>query len=94
MDDPHVILGVDAEADHLAEHPIVWQRLGPERIDLEARRLERAAILGVGHLVEEMSRHAKNDDGREEAGPDEQITSLDHLLMNFWRRLPSRFSPV
>ena len=39
MHDPDVILRVDAEADRLAEHPVVRQRLRPERIDFEPRRL-------------------------------------------------------
>ena len=45
MDDPDVILGVDAEADRLPEHPVVRQRLRPHRIDLEPRRLEAGSIL-------------------------------------------------
>ena len=56
MDDPDVILGVDAEADRLAEHPVVGQRLRPERIDFEARRLDRAAVLRGGHALEHMRR--------------------------------------
>ena len=38
MDDPDVILGVDRNAGDRSEHPVVRQRLRPERIDLEARR--------------------------------------------------------
>ena len=38
MHDEHVIARVHADADHVAEHPVVGQRLGPQRIDLEARR--------------------------------------------------------
>ena len=36
VDDPDVVLLVDPDADRQAEHPVVRQRLGPERIDLEA----------------------------------------------------------
>ena len=39
MHDPHVILGVGGDADRLSEHPVVRQRLRPERVDFEARRL-------------------------------------------------------
>ena len=39
MDDEDVILRVDADADHGAEHPVVRQRLRPHRVDLETRRL-------------------------------------------------------
>jgi hypothetical protein len=42
--DPHVILVVDPHADTAADDPMVGQRLGPERIDLEARRLDRAIL--------------------------------------------------
>ena len=35
MDDPDLVLLVDAEADRLAEDPVVGHRLWPERVDLE-----------------------------------------------------------
>ena len=41
MNDPDVILRVDRDADRLAEDPVVRQRLGPQRIDFEPRRLHR-----------------------------------------------------
>ena len=37
--DEDVIARVDAHADRVAQHPVVRQRLGPERVDLEPRRL-------------------------------------------------------
>ena len=39
MDDPHVVLRIHRQTDGLPEHPAVRQRLGPERIDFELRRL-------------------------------------------------------
>ena len=45
MDDPDVIALVHRDADRRAEHPMVRQRLRPERIDLEVRRLHRVAAL-------------------------------------------------
>ena len=39
MNDPDLVLLVDAETDRLPEHPVVRHRLGPERIDFEHRRL-------------------------------------------------------
>jgi hypothetical protein len=39
VDDEDVIARVHADADRRSEHPVVRQRLGPHRIDLEARRL-------------------------------------------------------
>ncbi len=38
MNDPDMILRVHRDADGLAHDPMVGQRLGPQRIDLEARR--------------------------------------------------------
>src|SRR5262245_52580356 len=38
---PDVIVGVDGHAGNLPEQPVVGQRLGPERVDLELRRLGR-----------------------------------------------------
>ncbi len=39
MDDEDVVLRVDADPDHGAKDPVIGKRLGPHRIDLEARRL-------------------------------------------------------
>src|SRR6195256_5958747 len=36
-----MIVGIDGEAADLAEQPVVGQRLGPEGIDLELRRIGR-----------------------------------------------------
>src|ERR1700704_5646507 len=36
-----MIVGIDGEAADLAEQPVVGQRLGPEGIDLELRRVGR-----------------------------------------------------
>ena len=68
MHDPDVILGVDAEADHLAEDPVVRQRLGPERIDFEPRRLERAPVLRARPSLE----HVAGDAERERSDGDER----------------------
>ena len=53
VDDPDVIAGVDRDADRRAEDPVVRQRLGPERIDLEARRHRSVAghVGGLGAAV-------------------------------------------
>src|SRR5207248_3495126 len=55
MDDPHVILCVDRNADRLTENPFVRQRLRPQRIDFEARRLERL-WLGLPRAVRARTR--------------------------------------
>ena len=38
VDHPHVILGVDGDARGLPHQPVVGERLGPERVDLEPRQ--------------------------------------------------------
>ena len=48
VDDPDVVARVDRDADRRAEHPVVRQRLRPERIDLEARRDAGGAEFGGG----------------------------------------------
>ena len=45
MDDPDVIALIDRHADRRSEDPMIGQRLGPERIDFEVRRLNRVAAL-------------------------------------------------
>ena len=52
MDDPDVIALVDPDADRIAEQPVVGQRLRPERIHLEARRLRARPALGSGRAFE------------------------------------------
>src|SRR5207302_3616039 len=44
MDDPDVVLLVDPDADRHAEQPVIGQRLGPQRIDLEDRRLHELRL--------------------------------------------------
>ena len=53
MHDPDVILRVDGHAGDRSEHPVIRQRLGPERIDLERRDLalpRACAATGAGRL--------------------------------------------
>ncbi|MFO1266117.1 MAG: hypothetical protein U1F67_04490 [Rubrivivax sp.] len=47
-----MVLLVDPDADRHAEHPVVGQRLGPQRVDLEAWRIDRRALLRMGEVVE------------------------------------------
>ena len=41
MEDPHVVVRIDGDAADLSGHPLVRQRLRPERIRLEQRHLAR-----------------------------------------------------
>ena len=53
MDDPDVVLVVDPDADRHAEQPAVRQRLRPQRIDLEARRLDTVLLLCLGRVLKD-----------------------------------------
>src|SRR4029453_12161781 len=57
-------------------------------------RLEPAAVLGAGPLLGETPGHCQHYDGRQKRRTDDSVLSRDHLLTNFCRRLPSKFSPV
>ena len=78
VDDPDVVAGVDPHADGVAEHPVVRQRLGPERVDLVARRLRRALDAGGGHVVERRLGDAQGDDGSERGSERPQTTVPGH----------------
>ena len=44
MNDPDVVLLIDPHADGPAEQPVIRQRLRPQRIDFEHRRLDGASL--------------------------------------------------
>jgi hypothetical protein len=67
VDDPHVILRVDGDADGLAEDPVVGEGLGPEGIDFETRREDGG---GLGFAVQHDGPDAEEGEDREEGGPD------------------------
>ena len=65
-----VILRIDADADHVAVDPMVGQRLGPERIDLEPRRLDAVGRLCVHRPLELVVRGAEGDESDKEGRTD------------------------
>ncbi len=75
MDDPDVILGVDAEADRLAEHPVVGSGFGQSGSTSKRGAWMRAAVLRAGHALEHMRRRdqARVTDARN-ADPISMIT--------------------
>ncbi len=76
--DEHVIVRVHAHADDVAEHPVVGQRLGPERIDLEARRLHhRRTRRRVERALSDAERGERRDEQR--AGGD--LRARLHFLL-------------
>ena len=76
--DPDVVLRVDADADRLAEDPVVRQRLGPERIHFEPRRLNGG--LRADRSVERPLRDAERGQRGDEARADEQMCRLMTFL--------------
>ncbi len=74
MDDPDVIVGVDADADRLAEVPAVGQRLGPRRIHFESRSLHRTFRLGVRVLLQNPLTDREHHQQGHEHRADEQVS--------------------
>ena len=68
---------------------MVRQRLRPERIDLEPRRLERAAILAPAAFSSRCAGHAERHEDARNADPISRSRLVDHRLTNFCTRLPS-----
>ena len=79
MHDPDVVLRVDGHADRLAEHPVIRQRLRPERIDLEGRRLHAGGALGRGDAFERAARDEQRGDEHEEESPENGMTRGSHV---------------
>jgi hypothetical protein len=50
MDDPDMILSIHADANCHTENPVIRQRLRPQRVDLEPRRLNSGRCLNHGPL--------------------------------------------
>jgi hypothetical protein len=66
MNDPHVILGVHRNTDDGPENPVIRQRLRPERIHFEHRRLNTSALSVCTVLKHGLSRSQsgqQNHDG-------------------------------
>src|SRR6185503_2271496 len=80
MNDVDVILLVDADADDVAHHPVIRERLRPHRVDFEARRLRAGLGLGGRGLLEHLLRDAKRGEQHEQRQPDEKRTSPPHSL--------------
>ena len=74
VDDVDVILGVDADADHVAVHPVVRQRLGPHRVDFEPRRLHGALGLGRRRALEHALRESERNEQRHHTGSYRDVT--------------------
>ena len=64
MDEPDVVAIIDREADGLAEHPVVGHRLGPERINLELRRLLGLSRRPIEHGLADAETDEQGDQGQ------------------------------
>ena len=62
MNHPDVIAIVNRDTDRRAEHPVVGQRLGPQRVDLEVRRHRRVAALRRHFAGDEKACGSDDDD--------------------------------
>ena len=78
MDDEHVVARIHPHAYGRSQHHVVRQRLGPERIHLEHRGIDRAGrrILHAGHA------EVHGDDGQRENG-NEKLVPL-HGELPWW----------
>jgi hypothetical protein len=80
--DPDVIVGINPDADRLSENPVIRHRLGPQRIDFEARRLHGAVALRVRRSLQNCLRDAECDQECENTRTDDDraiARELPHL---------------
>ena len=73
MDHPHVILLIHPQPDGPAEQPVIRQGLGPQRINLEHRRLHRIA-LRLGFVLQHGLANGQPGDAQGEHQPHNVIT--------------------
>jgi len=69
MNDPDILLIIHPHADGPAEQPVVGERLGPQRVNLEHRR-DHGGALRLGAALEECLAQAERRDaaGERQAG--------------------------
>src|SRR5207244_109857 len=79
MNDVDVIVLVDADADDVAEDPVIGHRLGPHRIDFEARRLGAAFRLSLGRSLQNALTDGEHGQQREHARSDRDVTGSLHM---------------
>ena len=78
MDDPDVILEVDADADGRTENPVIRQRLGPERIHLEPRSRCAGLRLRGRALLEPVLADTERHDAREKSRANDNVSHAHH----------------
>ena len=89
-----MILPVDADADRLAHHPVIRERLGKRRIHLESRRLDESVLrLRFGRTFQRLLQNAKRHERHDKAAADEEIPTGGHrssLIRCAWGPIPTR----
>ena len=85
MDDPDVIAFVHPDADRVTQQPVIRQRFGPERIDLEARRLDARLRLRRQRSLEQSLADAERRDNHGK-GENDSVPRWTHgwLLYRGW----------
>jgi len=63
MHDPDVVLGVHGDADCLADHPVIRERLRPHRIHFERGHLNRGSFHGSAFLEKSRSKPKRGNEG-------------------------------
>jgi hypothetical protein len=83
MNDPDVVLCVDRNADGHAEQPLIGQRLGPQRIDLEERNLNHRMLRDRRAVQQGLAGHETDDAGGDHAAIHEPppLDRIDHALL-------------
>src|SRR5262249_43987067 len=69
----------DANTDHVAEHPVIGQRLRPERIDFERGRLH--GVLLVGRVLQCALTSTERNEGCDERTGERDVATDFHRLL-------------
>src|SRR5437868_13682648 len=72
-----MVLRVDADTNHGAKNPVIREGLGPHRIDLEPRRLDRLARRSLKYGLPD----TQSSDGRHESAAKNQFATLHRELL-------------
>jgi hypothetical protein len=78
MDDPHVVLCVDVDADRTPQEPVIRQRFRPQRIHFEARCLHGCLLLSQSLRGEESFASSETSKHADKRRTNEEIASTAH----------------
>ena len=86
MNDPDVILRIYRHANRHPQQPMIRQRFGPKRVDLEPRRLHPFGLCG-NDLLELDLADQQQAEGSQQCGADDEISLAGHGPSTDKRRL-------